>query len=508
MNQEQFLHRLLAQDIDGLERELALAQQQLEANAIDETTYWQRVPENAPSRVALLPTFQLWCQRYPQSYVAHVYTGAALIGVAWQARSSAWARHLTDTRLRLMEQYFTQAEQHLLQAVALTSKPYLALSMGMYLQSAQGECLAAPSWHERIADAAPQSPWLAAERMWQLNPKWGGSIDELTEFRNQMRTQFGDAAFAEVELSYWQERADALGCDGQSKGALQMLDAADKVQPSPSTDVQRAQYLTDSQPKVAIALLQSAISLMPTARALCSLAYLYEEHADQTNDGGLGLNSALESYTRAAQLGDGNAAAHCARILRKMGLNAERYRQAVQWCQLGIEQYSAEAHFQLGGIYFDGEHCTRDVRLAMNHWQQASALGHGLAAQNVALTMWDGEYGFARDYQAAFQAAELGMQVGNSYCKGALARMLIKGHGVEKDVDEGMAILASAAADGDPEAMEFLIRALWFGQDVVKDRAQADQWLTHYDGIDANAAQKLRAELSSVFATVKSWFVR
>jgi TPR repeat protein len=508
MNQEQFLQRLLAQDIDGLERDLSSAHQQFETDAIDETRYWQLVPDGAPSRVALLPEFTRWCQRYPQSYVAHAYAGAALIGVAWQARSEAWARQLTETRLKLMEQYFASAEQSLLQACELSSKPYLALAMGMALQSAMGECQAAPTWHERIEAAAMQSPWLAAERMWQLNPKWGGSIDLMTEFRNQARAKFNDAEFASVEVSYYQERADILSCEGQLPGALRMLDAADQAQRNSRTDASRADFLTDSQPKKAIALLESAIATEPTARKLCSLAYLYEETGEASNDGGAGLQASLNCYARAAQLGDGNAAANCVRILRKTGLNADRYAQAVQWSQLGIEQYSAKAHFHLGSIYFNGEHGARDLRLAINHWLQASALGHGMASQNVVLTFWDGRDGFAQDYKAALHAAELGAQVDDSFCKGALGRMLIQGQGTAKDVETGLDWLEEAASENDSEALEFLIRMLWFGQGIDKDREQAQQWLTRLESIDDAASARLRAELSSMFSTIKSWFGR
>jgi tetratricopeptide (TPR) repeat protein len=512
MQSEVLLELLEQRNYAELERRLGALQIGFEQGEISDIDYFQQMPVHVPTRRDLLAHYAQWREGFPHSFVAHALSAMAEVDLAWLSRSDAISRHVTKSRWVGMKQHFAQAQAHLAQAMTLSTKPHFALVSGMQMQTADCERAEdAIDWSAQVERLLPQSPSLCRQWLWRLNPKWGGSEDALTAFRNDARTWFNDQDFALVEASYLGERADIQRWQGKFAGAETYFAASEKILGRESHAVDRAYCLAElKQEARAVAILQHAVDTNPSPRNLRQLAWQLEDLIDQKHVPSTPARweEIFALHARAARLGDGNAAAHCMRLIRKLGVNAGNWQLLQSYFQLGTQQYSASAYFQMGSIFYDGEGVPKQAQIALQYWKEASILGHSDAAENVTMVLWDGRDGVLRDYAGALYFAELGAQVDSAYCTGALGRMYLRGHGTDIDREHGAALVENAANEKDQEAIVEWIRCLHFGRGVAKDPQLAAHWLAVLEQMNPEEANALRKELGSLFSRVKGLFNR
>jgi len=61
------------------------------------------------------------------------------------------------------------------------------------------------------------------------------------------------------------------------------------------------------------------------------------------------------------------------------------YKKAVGYYRSASELGSAEAHFQLGKMYYHGNGVELDKKMAVDHWKIAAIMGHDLARHNLGV---------------------------------------------------------------------------------------------------------------------------
>ena len=79
---------------------------------------------------------------------------------------------------------------------------------------------------------------------------------------------------------------------------------------------------------------------------------------------------------------------------------ADNYEQAFHLWQSLAQQGDAEAQFNLGVMYSNGQGVTQDYRQAMAWYQKAANQGHAIAQYNLAVMYANGR-GVAQDYRQA-----------------------------------------------------------------------------------------------------------
>ncbi len=511
MRQDWLLETLQAQDFDVLEKHLTPLHMAFEAGQLSEQDYDDAVSLAMPCRIELIDVSRRWCAAYPDSFIAHAFTGAAVIGLAWEARTNLPSYRITARQSQLMQTHFAEAEDYLLKACGMTTKPHLALLSGMYIQGAIGDVRTSPTWHERIEALLPSSVMLSASWMWQLNPKWSGSEEALDAFMALCRTRFTGDALAWVESSYCAEKADICLWSQQYTQALEWLDKADQHKRDIRHDELRATcYDRLGQPKKATELLAQLITQKPTRDRLFSLGQNVEWDFDGKGWGNIA--NADHYYAKGYAMGSGTCAARYVALMRNVGVHQGNFDEAKTWCERGIALYCGEAHYHLSCLYFNGDGTPKNIKQAMEHWTAGAHLGSADCAHNATAWYWDGRDGIKRDYKAAFDMARLGAQVDSAYCAGAAGRMILNGQVKPAEygltLEDGIDYLEEGANGNDGEAIEDMIRRLWTGKGTEKDRDGAKEWLGILRNSDPARAKTLEAELNSLGSKFMGLFGR
>ncbi|MBV6701525.1 hypothetical protein KV557_31185 [Kitasatospora aureofaciens] len=119
----------------------------------------------------------------PDDTLPLLLSGARHITWAWEARTGARAKHVTEEQWRLFHERLDIAEEQLLEAA---EREPARLAPWYFLQiSARGASLdpeAATCRFEAALRRAPGHPASHRQRLQQLCAKWGGSHDEMHDF--------------------------------------------------------------------------------------------------------------------------------------------------------------------------------------------------------------------------------------------------------------------------------------------------------------------------------------
>lgn len=449
---------------------------------------------------------QAWLEEYPASYSAHLAIANYYLNIAWCARGTAMASATTNLQFETMQTYFEQAQIYIQRGLNLFAHPVGLLMVGMHMQAAAASDFALDYYAEATKYYA-RSPSLSEVKLWSLQPKWGGSLEDMASFLQTCMTYDWSASdFRQFSAYFELTHADVLLCSGESERAFQALLSLTERLADDSYFLRTlaAYHLRREEYPAAARLLAHANSLQVHPEACYSLAEAYQGMQEPELQ-----RQALEL---AAQLGSGAAAAKLAYLLRSdleqgdAAVTARVGREIALWCRLGTEQYSAEAMFQDGCRYFLGLGIPKDEYQAHLRWEQAGHWGSVLAIDNCMLAYWDGRYGMQQDLPRARYWAGLGADLNSDTCIAAYGRMLFKGQGGAKDSEAAVPYLLWAAEQDDERAMAELVRAYWRGDGIPADRNQAQNWLARLQELDQELYRELKAELSGPLSWLKRWF--
>ncbi len=229
---------------------------------------------------------------------------------------------------------------------------------------------------------------------------------------------------------------------------------------------------------------------------LNALGVAYESGRGVTKN----LQKMLEYYLKAAELGLPVAMYNAGvSLLNLPGREAE----GVAWLEKAAEQKQEDAANRLGLIYANGEFGkTADAAKAEAYYREALRLGAPIAAYNLAYQFFS-----QKKYPEAVRSLELGSEQGEPNCQNLLGVWYRDGTRLSKDPQkalelfrhaadaglpeamrnaagmllatenskaEGVKYLENAAAQNDPEALDWLGYCCQLGEGVPKDMARAE----------------------------------
>lgn len=159
-----------------------------------------------------------WVSAKPDDPFSNAARGIVLVRAAWRARGTGYARDVTEKGRKDMHENARLAVQHLRHAIDIEPRlmPAYEALIDAYMLGGKSE------WMARVADAASQqSPdnfYVRSNYESFLQPKWGGSLQEIDALAEQSRpgihrnprlamvgassdTTIGDAAFHKGKFS-------------------------------------------------------------------------------------------------------------------------------------------------------------------------------------------------------------------------------------------------------------------------------------------------------------------
>lgn len=170
-----------------------LAQQNYEAfESAYETLTWDArslVNEGIGLDATQASAIKHWLSQRPESYAAHLFAGVSETALAWIARTSGVANSVSGDRAQQFFEHLEAADEHLQRADELNQNDaeICARTIRVYM-GLQTETEAAASYFEAAKQLVPNHLIAHLMMINFLNPKWGGSLDQMKQFAQDMYT--------------------------------------------------------------------------------------------------------------------------------------------------------------------------------------------------------------------------------------------------------------------------------------------------------------------------------
>jgi TPR repeat protein len=280
---------------------------------------------------------------------------------------------------------------------SLELAPQPVLSQALMLELARH--LPGPPEADEIYAAAlaarPRSALLRAQRLNALQPRWGGSFAEMDEVLREARTAGlapQDLAWLEaLRLAYQAAHQEDLGRDRDGIALAELSLAARETAYGHLLHGRMLRKLGDEG--AAQAAFERAVQLDRYDRyALNNLAQGLRQRGER--------GPALEAYKRAALAGNDWSANEVGLLLLRGHAGFPRNpREALDWFTLGARIGNADAMYNLGECYRQGDcgpDIKRDAAQALYWYRRADAYGGERGSLGLAAMLWDG-VGVERD---------------------------------------------------------------------------------------------------------------
>jgi len=210
----------------------------------------------------LVPLLDAWVAAAPESFAPWLARGTHWLEVGWVRRGHRLAKDTPDADFEAMREAFRLAQADLSRAAALRPGLVAAMVSGMMVAKVGGDDPLFAALLQRSLAACPSclDPRLVA--LWALQPQWGGSLGQMSEFAEHALPR-GDprrgAMLGTVEIA----RADQLSQAGRHVEALAAIDRACAASLDVRFLVRRAQARRRDDPAGALADADKAVALRP-----------------------------------------------------------------------------------------------------------------------------------------------------------------------------------------------------------------------------------------------------
>jgi len=317
------------------------------------------------------PRLKSWLEKYPDSIAAKLALAELYLHLGWLSRGTQYISKTHDNQIAAMNQYFEKASQLYLDV--LKQDPELILPYHGILSIVK--TMRNPSLEAMVTQKAmavhPESYLFQYQRLFALQPKWGGSLEAIDEAIKELEPYFSKNPELELVKAF-QAIAIASEIVRRKKGdescttALSYINKAlEKYRTAQLYDNQGRYHRCLSEYDKAIEAYTQAIVLQPST-------------PDYFIGRARNYNS-VEKYDEA--IADINQALHFdtlnPRALRTMGwayYKQKRYDEAKQAYEKSLiyGEYVHRAHRMLGYIYFNS---TKDYVSAEKSFLKAKEYG-------------------------------------------------------------------------------------------------------------------------------------
>jgi predicted Zn-dependent protease len=374
--QREVLALVERRDMAGLERILGEHQAAFERDAAQNARL-----ENAFGAFGKLPrsaepALDEWVGKLPSSYSARLARASYYISQGLDARGAEFVSETAAENLDTQRFYFDKAKADLDESLKLSPKPYLA---HVYLMTTACYCggpKKGEAHYEAAAKLAPQSVELRLQRMRDLEPRWGGTVEDMESFAAQARKELADVAAANrVAARVPAYRAFEHRTAKDMSGALKYLDQAIALDADAAMLCERSFVLMElKRESEAFADVKRGLAMARENRYCMRRATW---HAGRLQDAGeaievLGLvlevdphstqamnqrgwryqalgkvDAAYQDYLASAKAGDAWGQLQAGKLLWAGKGVAENRAQAVDWLRKSAEQGNRDAQVSL-----------------------------------------------------------------------------------------------------------------------------------------------------------------
>jgi len=182
------LHNTLLREgnYEQLDREMNQIQFEYEQGIRDDISLLHLSYAFYDNDAGLEAKFNDWVTAYPQSYSARVARGIFLRRIARTARGTAYISETQEQQLTTMEIYLERAMDDLQESFSLTKKPLLTHYNILCVARLLGERELGDNTLKVANEIDPKNFIARYKYMGMLQTRWGGSLQEMQEFRQEV----------------------------------------------------------------------------------------------------------------------------------------------------------------------------------------------------------------------------------------------------------------------------------------------------------------------------------
>jgi predicted Zn-dependent protease len=191
-DQQAILALLEKRNYDELERVLGGYQFQFEhdAKASGSVATAFKTFQKAPAR--LETALDEWVEKKPESYAARVARGNYHVARALSARGTEFYANTPAENIHEMRAHFQHATDDLQRSLALTEKPYVSHRTLLTIARNMGSRREQRTHYEAAIHLAPASVNTRLAYLTTLEPRWGGSYEQMEAFVAESRAALPD----------------------------------------------------------------------------------------------------------------------------------------------------------------------------------------------------------------------------------------------------------------------------------------------------------------------------
>jgi tetratricopeptide (TPR) repeat protein len=136
---------------------------------------------------ALEVKYDAWIAKFPKSYVAHLARGIYHRKTGQKRRGGEIIANTTDSQLQGMDAAFAIAMQDLETSAALDKRPLLTYFNEISIAILEGDTRALRALLDQSLRVDPQNVIIRHEYMISLEPRWGGTVEQMSGFLEESR---------------------------------------------------------------------------------------------------------------------------------------------------------------------------------------------------------------------------------------------------------------------------------------------------------------------------------
>jgi tetratricopeptide (TPR) repeat protein len=137
--------------------------------------------------VALQFKYDAWVTKFPKSYVAHLARGVYYRKSGQNRRGGEFIAKTTDSQLQGMDAAFALAMQDLKVSATLDRRPLLTYLNEMSIAIFEGDTREIRALLDESLRVDPQNVIMRHEYMMSLEPRWGGTVEQMSAFLEESR---------------------------------------------------------------------------------------------------------------------------------------------------------------------------------------------------------------------------------------------------------------------------------------------------------------------------------
>jgi len=181
-------------------------------------------------------------------------------------------------------------------------------------------------------------------------------------------------------------------------------------------------------------------------------------------------------------------------LITPNGLLAEEATESLKETYQKAEIGDAEAQYNLGEMYYNGEGVSQNDKEAVKWYLKAAEQGHAKAQFNLGL-MYDIGKGVSQDYKEAVKWYSKAVRQGHAEAQRHLAICYAKGEGVPKDYKKAFELFSEAAEQGDVGAQACLGWMYYNGLGVTQNYKEATNWFSRAADLGDAPAQSMLGDI-------------